>query len=221
MNTLHRLLALPVLALTVATANAGTFAEINLVDSSFDDWSGVAASATNTGTGPIQQIFIANNDTHLFVRITFNTPTNILTGFRMNIDNDNNTGTGFNTFLSTLGPVIGSEVLYEGENAYQQATGSYNTEATTSEAYLRIGNYNQAVTSVEFGIVRTAIINTAESTPIFPNSTIKLGAYFGNDATSFNAAEYTFATAAVPEPSTYAALAGFGALSLAFFRRRR
>ncbi|MFA6962311.1 MAG: PEP-CTERM sorting domain-containing protein [Opitutaceae bacterium] len=221
MNTLHRLLALPVLALTVATTHAGTFADINLVDGGFSDWSGVVASATNTGTGPIQQIFIANNDTHLFVRITFNTNINIVSdGFRMNIDSDNNTGTGFNTFFATLGATIGSELLYEGEFAYQQASGNYNTGATTN-APLLIGAYNESVTSVEFGIVRTAVSNTANSTLVFPNDTFKLAVYFGDDATSFNAAEYTFATSQIPEPATFAGLAGMGALTLAFFRRRR
>ncbi len=218
MNTLHRLLALPVLALTVATANAGTFANIAL-DGDTSDWTGIAASATNTGTGPINQIFLANNDTHLFVRITFTTPTNILTdGFSLNIDNDNNTATGFNTHSLNL---IGSEVLYEGESAYQQATGNYNTGATTN-APLLIALYGQSVSSLEFGIVRTAIINTGTSALVFPNDTFKLASYFSSGSGTFTITDaYTFGTAAVPEPSTFAALAGFGALSLAFFRRRR
>jgi MYXO-CTERM domain-containing protein len=218
MNTLHRLLALPVLALTVATAHAGTFANINL-DGNTSDWSGIAASATNTGSGPIDQIFLANNDTHLFVRITFNTPVNILTdGFNLNIDNDNNTGTGFNTY--SLG-LIGSEVLYEGEYAYQQANGNYNTGATTN-APLLIALYGQSVSSLEFGIVRTSVINTGTSALVFPNDTFKLASYFSSGSGTFTLTDaYTFATSAVPEPSTYAAAAGLGVLVLAAVRRRR
>jgi hypothetical protein len=218
MNTLHRLLALPALALTVATTHAGTFANISL-DGDTSDWAGIAASATNTGSGPINQIFLANNDTTLFVRITFNTPTNILTdGFNLNIDNDNNTATGFNTYTLNL---IGSEVLYEGEYAYQQATGNYNTGATTN-APLLIALYGQSVSSIEFGIVRSAIIDTSTSALVFPNDTFKLASYFSSGSGTFTITDaYTFASSAVPEPSTYAALAGFGALTLAFFRRRR
>lgn len=216
MNTLHRLLTLPVLALTVACAHAGTFANINL-DGDSTDWNGIAASATNTGTGPINQIFLANNDTHLFIRITFNTSINILNdGFRMNIDSDGNVNTGFDTYGQGF---IGSEVLYEGETAYQQADGFYATSATTA-APLLVANYTQAVTSLELGIIRTAVIDTANNTPVFQSGTINLAVYFeppGED--SFTLANYTFA--AVPEPSTYAALAGLGVLVLAGLRRRR
>ncbi|CAM3011270.1 PEP-CTERM sorting domain-containing protein [Rariglobus hedericola] len=216
MNTLHRLLALPVLALTVATANAGTFAEINLVDNSLADWTGIVASATNTGAGPVDQIFVSNNDTRLFILITFKTNTNILTdGFRLNIDSDGNANTGFHTYGT---PSIGSEVLFEGDTAYRQADGVYST-GTSAPFSLLIGPYNQAVAALEFGIVRTAMV---DSTPIFQSGTINLATYFESPGSSslIGPINYTFASA-VPEPSTYAALAGMGVLTLAFFRRRR
>lgn len=221
MNTKHKLLALAAFAAASVSASAGTFANIDLNDGNTLDWAGIVASATNTGTGPIDQIFLANNDTHLFVRITFDTPTNILTdGFSLVIDNDNNTNTGFNTYGLTL---IGSEVLYEGETAYQQASGNFNTGATTN-APLAIGLYGQAVSSLEFGISRTALVNvnTDPATLVFPNSTFKLGAYFSTGSDTFTVADaYTFATANIPEPSTVAALAGLGVLGLAAVRRRR
>lgn len=220
MNTLHRLLALTVFALTVASVNAGTYANITL-DGSTSDWSGISAAATNTGDSPINQIFLANNDSYLFIRITFTTPVNFLTdGFRLNIDNDNNTSTGFNTY--TLG-LIGSEVLYEGETAYQQSAGNYNTGATTNAPILA-SPYGVATTDQEFGIALTSIIDTAQSTLVFPNSTFSLASYFEgsfNGSTTFTkTGAYTLASA-IPEPSACAALAGLGVLALVFARRRR
>jgi hypothetical protein len=216
MNSLHRLLALPVLALTVATANAGTFANINL-DGNSADWAGITASATNTAGGPLNQIFLAHNDTYLCILVTFNTPINFLTdSFYIGIDNDSNTGTGWNIYSKG---VAGSEVGYQGENVFQQTTGSFSV-ATTTNAPILASPYSAATTTQEFGIARTALIDTANSTLVFPNSSFNLVVYLDNGSEIvMGPASYNFA--AVPEPATFAALAGFGALSLAFFRRRR
>lgn len=220
MNKLARLITLAAVSATAAvSSHASTFAEINL-DGNISDWSGIAASATNTGAGPLNQIFIANNDTHVFFLLTFNSSVNILTdGFRMNIDSDANVGTGFNTYGAGL---VGSELLFEGETAYNQSAGNYANLGVPVDAPLLITNYTESVVSVELGISRSALSDVTNGILLFPGASFNLAIYFEGEGLGQNTltgATYTFAS--IPEPSAFAWMAGLGSLGLAAVRRRR
>lgn len=226
MNKLARTLALAAVSATAAVSSqAGTFANITL-DGDYADWSGIAAAYTDGAgdgaPGDIDQIFLANNDTHLFIRVTFHTAVNpqSLGGLYIGVDNDSNAATGFNVY--GLG-IVGTEAGWQNDFPFEQATGVFNTGASNSGAAAAISPYFTVTTSQEISISRNAIIDTANNQLAFPGSSFNLAMYFNGGTTDdfAGAVGYTFATSAIPEPSTFAALAGFGVLGLAAARRRR
>lgn len=225
MNKPTRLLALAaVFATAAASSHAGTFANITL-DGNSVDWTGIAATYTDPSgdgaPGDIHQIFLANNDTHLFIRVTFHTATNPNSGHSLfiGVDNDSNAATGFNVY--SLG-AVGTEAGWQNDFAFEQATGVFNTGATTSGAAAAIAPYFTTTTEQEIGISRAAVIDVANNQLVFPNTSFNLAVYFNGGTTDDFAGPvgYTFASA-IPEPSSFAALAGLGVLGLAALRRRR
>lgn len=226
MNTLNRLLALAAVSATAAvSSHAGTYANISVLDNSFDDWAGVTATYTDPSgdgnPGDINQVFLANNETHFFIRVTFNTAVNpqSLGGFYIGVDNDSNAATGWNVYGAGI---VGTEAGWQNDGAFEQAQGVFNTSAVTSGANAAISPYATVTTSQEISISRTGIIDTANNQLIFPGSSFTLALYFNggtvDDITDI-AIPYTFA--AIPEPSSAAALAGLGVLGLVALRRRR
>jgi hypothetical protein len=234
MNTLHRLLALPVLALTVATAHAGTFAEINVLDGSDSDWAAIPVTVTgatgNTiaaGAIDVTEIKIANNATDLFILVRFNEAVNPnqsanepYTGLALyfGVDRDSNSATGNNVFGVNQ---VGVEARWANDYPISEVGGGLS-----SQAY--IGNYNQSTSFQEYRIpLNTSFVGgSLDGQSVFGSGTFTFVFYTAGNG-NLGGEGYddfvvsTYSIAAVPEPSTYAALAGFGALTLAFFRRRR
>jgi PEP-CTERM putative exosortase interaction domain len=224
MNKLTRLLALAAVSATAAVCSrAGTYADIT-IDGDFSDWDGIPAAYTDANESlskDINQIFLANNDTHLFIRITFNATVNPQSGngFYLGFDNDSNASTGFNVYGLGL---VGTEAAYQNDFPFEQALGEFNTGAANSGAGILISPYNSDTQSQEFSISRAAVIDTGTGQLIFPNNSFVFAAYFNDSGDDFaGPVSYTFATAAIPEPSALAALAGLGVLGLAAVRRRR
>jgi hypothetical protein len=228
MNSLLRLLTLPVLALTVASATASTFTTIT-PDGDLSDWTGIAASYTGPsgGTININQVFIANDADYLYIRVQFVSAVNPndslldppgANSLFLAIDTDNNTNTGFNIFGSGA---VGSEIGWQNDYPFDQRTG-YNVGGVTGGG-AGISGFASTTTEQEYRISLTATF-LSDGASVFPSlgNTIRLMFWSesGDDLATPGIA-YTLATAPIPEPSTFAALAGFGALTLAFFRRRR
>lgn len=226
MNKLSRLLALTALSsVAFVSARAGTFSNITL-NGDFTDWNGITAAYTDASgdgaPGDIHQIFIANNDTHLFIRVTFHSAVNPNSGNSLfiGVDNDSNAATGYDVY--SLG-LVGTEAGWQNDFPFEQATGVFNTNATTSNAAAAIAPYFTVTTQQEIGISRAAIIDTANSQLVFPNLSFNLAVYFNGGTTDDFAGpvSYTFAAAPIPEPSSVATLAGLGVLGLVALRRRR
>jgi hypothetical protein len=232
MNKLHRLLALPVLALTVATSHAGTYAEIT-ADGNFSDWADVPSISLSFSNDPegglnIVNVKMANNDTHLFIYVTFaNTvsanggPDTAVEGapasgrsLIFGVDRDQSSLTGLNVFgVNRVGL----------EGSWVNDVGVDNLNGGNLSANAGIAPYWVPTQGQEYSISLGSLLSD--------NS-----ALFGGAGSSFNFAfytsgnkpyenlvvgSYTLALTPVPEPATFAALAGMGVLTLAFFRRRR
>ena len=132
-NKTIRCLALTLAALCVCgvsvmaqTLVPSTFKHIT-IDGSFDDWTGVpiayTAAVGSTNAIEYENIYIANDNTNLYIRFTLYTPRpdafensydNIF------IDTDNNPATGY-----TVGG-IGSEMLVQWGGGYQETNGIFN-----------------------------------------------------------------------------------------------
>src|SRR5262245_53050015 len=90
-------------------AIAGTFKNIN-VDGSFGDWAGVPLADSDPLDNPAgvdySDIYVANDDSYLYIRFTLHTSANPFT-FMQNIfiDADNDLGTGYGA------SGLGSEML--------------------------------------------------------------------------------------------------------------
>lgn len=121
---LCRLAACAALILAAAPALAGVYRTIT-IDDSYADWAGVPVVNADGGdnfSGPdIGDTQIANDSQYLYIRNTF--PNNLSLGTFLSIDVDENTATGYDIF--GLG-VIGSEVGWQNDFGFTQATGVFN-----------------------------------------------------------------------------------------------
>jgi len=146
-----------------------TFKHIT-IDGSFDDWTGVPVAYT-APVGPTnaiqyENVYIANDETNLYIRFTLYTPRpNAFANSYDNIfiDADNNPTTGF--------PVggIGSEMLIQWGGGYQEKNGGFN-EGTINNLGWNIAGSSDS-TEFEIAISLGATYNS-DSTPVFANGTI-------------------------------------------------
>ena len=105
------------------TGSSTPFVSTILVDGSFDDWAGVPLAYEDGVDQPTasdyQRVYITNDASHIFIRVTLHTPSDL--GIFYNnifIDGDNaSTGYPFR---------IGSEMLIQGGAGYQQKNGGFN-----------------------------------------------------------------------------------------------
>jgi hypothetical protein len=100
------------------------FVSTILIDGSFDDWADVPLAITDGIDQPTasdyKDIYITNDADHIFVRVTLHSPSDLAIFYNnIFIDSDNNAGTGF-SFR------IGSEMLIQGAEGYQEKDGGFN-----------------------------------------------------------------------------------------------
>jgi hypothetical protein len=96
----------------------------------FDDWIGIPVAYTDALDNPngwidVNNVQIANDNDNVYIRVTLHYASPIqLTGLSLAFDTDQSTATGFDIFGLGL---VGSELGYQADWPFQQATGVYNT----------------------------------------------------------------------------------------------
>ena len=158
--------------------SSAPFVSTILIDGSFDDWTEVPlahADAIDLPTASdYQNIFVTNDATHLFIRVTLHAPSDL--GIFYNnifVDGDNNAGTGFNFR-------VGSEMLIQGGGGYQQKNGGFNEGGINGLDWaIQPGGVGR---DFEFRIARNAAF-ASDGLPVFTSPTIRL--VFDAENTSF------------------------------------
>jgi hypothetical protein len=212
-------------ALVGGPAWGGTFANIT-IDDSYGDWAGIpqlVVDPADTTTGPdIATVQVANNNTHLYIRLHYHSADAFPT--YLAIDNDSNAATGFNIF--GLG-IAGSEAGYADDFDFDQRAG-FNVGTLKDPVRLTEPDSGSAIlssfaesTDREMAIrLDTTFDPFVGPGDVFPNDTFRLLFYSLN--ATFGQADITTAiqyALAVPEPTGFA-LVSIGTAALILRRRR-
>ncbi|HHW77022.1 MAG TPA: cell wall anchor protein [Xanthomonadaceae bacterium] len=167
------------LILLLGPAAAKAFYTNIVVDGAFDDWGGVPVAATDPsgddGGGPdLATLQCANDESNLYLRITYHADVNPNAGpsVFLALDNDVNTGTGFDVFGLGL---IGSEAGWQNDFPFQQTNGVFNS-GSISGGGAAIAPYFTTTTNQEYRIPLSALF-VSDSSPVFPNDTFRLLVY--------------------------------------------
>ena len=205
--------------------SAGTYASITINGTNFSDWAAVPvlATATNGTSGTnldLATLSIANDESNIYLLITYNQPVNPNAGpsVYLAFDTDNNPNTGFNSYGIGL---IGSEVGWENDTPFVQSNGVFNTGGTLTGGTAAIAPYYSVTTTQEYAISRFATYS-ATGQPVFSNNTFTLMVYA--DPTPnldlLGPVQYTFATqtttgtyATIPINGIFSAWAGVPVLA--------
>ena len=169
------------------TVNAGTSTYRNItIDGAFDDWTGVPLACT-ASAGPAsaiqyENVYIANNESNLYVRFTLysSRPDAFANSYdNLFIDADENAATGF--------PVggIGSEMLAQWGGGYQERNGGFNEGAISNLGWAIAGSPDNL--DFEAAISRGATYASSHS-PVFTNDTIVI--LLEGDDTNYNNVEF-------------------------------
>ena len=162
-------------------ASAGTYRTIT-TDGSFFDWTGVpvVATATNGTSGTtldLASLSIANDQSNIYLLITYNQPVNPNTNtgpwVYLAFDTDNHPATGFNIYGLNL---LGSEVSWQNDAPFVESNGVWNTGGTLSNGVALIAPFNSITTTQEYAISRFATY-AANGQPVFPGNTFTVAVY--------------------------------------------
>jgi hypothetical protein len=188
----------------------GTYKNIT-IDGSFGDWTGVplAYTAAQGGNNAIQynNVYIANDETNIYIRVTLYTPRPGAFAFADYYDNifvdaDTNPATGF--AVSGGGHDFGSEMLIQDGSGYQEKNGGFNEGGINGLGWAVAGSADG--TDFEMQFSRNATYGS-DGTPVISNSAI--GLMLEGDTSNYTSVEfappfggliYTFESP--PEPLT-------------------
>jgi hypothetical protein len=157
-----------------------------VVDGAYTDWAAVPVVAMDIsgdgGGGPdLAVLQVANDETNLYLRVQYHTAINPNAGpsVMLALDNDGNTGTGFDVFGLGL---IGSEAGWQNDFPFQQTNGVFNSGSISGGA-AAIAPYNSVTTEQEYAIRLDALFDS-DGSPVFPNEAFSLLVY--TDPTAAN-----------------------------------
>ena len=179
------------------TTVPSTFKHIN-VDGSFSDWTGVplayTAVAGATNAIQYQNVYIANDQTNLYIRFTLYAPWPAFQNSYDNIfiDADNNPGTGFGV------GGIGSSMLIQWGGGYQEKNGGFNEGGVNNLGWNIAGSGDSLDYELSISLGATF---ASDNSLVFASNTIAI--LLEGDNTFYNNVEfappsggfvYTFAT---------------------------
>lgn len=148
---------------TFTTSGSGGGGPI-AIDGSFDDWSGIPALATGTGTA--KSITAASGDGYLYLRLETNTAFNISTTHQIYLDTDNNGATGGN-----LWPDIGPDYKVIYQTAFNPPQLQRCTGGDTYSGVYTLGAGDKSFSG---NYCEIKIPYSAFTTPLTPGQTIKI-----------------------------------------------
>jgi hypothetical protein len=186
--------------------SAGALAQVSVpstfkhitIDGSFDDWTGVpvayTAPAGPTNAIQYENVYIANDETNLYIRITLYSPRAAFENSYDNIfiDADNNPATGY-----AVGG-IGSSMLIQWGGGYQEKDGGFNEGGVNNLGWNIAGSADSLDYELSISLGATF---ASDNTLVFASNTIAI--LLEGDNTSYANAEfvppsggmvYTFAT---------------------------
>lgn len=139
------------------------------VDGSFDDWAGVALTTNRTqitnAVIQFQNIYIANDQNYLYIRFSLYTNGSPFTSAQnIFIDADTNYNTGNHEHG------IGSDLLVQGGNGYQENSGVFNAGAASNLGWLSA----PAAPTNEFEVRISRGVLGTNGLPMMTNNTISL-----------------------------------------------
>ncbi|HUD45431.1 MAG TPA: Ig-like domain-containing protein [Candidatus Baltobacteraceae bacterium] len=161
-----------------------TFKQIT-IDGSFDDWNGVplayAASEGQSNAIQFENVYIANDQTNLYIEFTLYAPWDAFDNSYDNlfIDADNNPATGY------VVSGIGSEMLIQGGAGYQEAAGIFNDGGVDNLGWAIAGSTNSMQFELSISLGATF---ASDGAPVFTNNTIAL--VFEGDTPSYDNVEF-------------------------------
>ena len=181
-----------------------------LIDGDFSDWTTVPVTATDPaadGTPDIVSVKVANDNDYLYILVGYNgaVDTNTFNGSPsvfLSLDNDANPATGFDIY--GLGR-IGAEVTWQNDFPFAQAAGNYNRGAVFTNGAAEISPYASHTNYQEYRIRRDATysIGGGPSTPVFPNSLIRLALWSDHGSAPEFAGGFNYAFATNPGATPY------------------
>jgi len=176
-----------------------------VVDGGFGDWADVPIVSTDVSgdndVGPdLATLQIANDETNLYLRVTYHTSVNPNAGpsVLVALDNDVDLGTGFDVF--GLG-VVGSDAGWQNDFPFQQASGIFNS-GSISGGGAAIAPYNTATTEQEYAIPLSAVFDAGGGL-VFPGDTFRIMIYTDPTAASETMTPVTYTLSLRVEPAAF------------------
>lgn len=202
-------------------SSAGNYANI-VIDDLYSDWAGIPLADSDPADTPggidIADVQVANDDTYIYLHITYHTPNSFNTYY--SFDTDNNVATGFNIYGLNL---VGSEAAWVNDFDFDQRAGfnigtlkdgSGNPEPAAGAALLSsFVNSSEREVAIRRDTTFDPFVGPGA---VFPGNTFTMLVWTDQGDVS-HAISYTLA---VPEPNVFA-LGMLGVTGLATVFRRR